>query len=231
MEFIVMLTRDDRTVADCLALAGRIAPLAGLGLKHVGFKDVGVPPATLEKLHARIKAMGAISYMEVVSTTPEACLTSARVAAELGVDCLLGGTQVDEVQAILAGKAIQYYPFPGFPRGHPTKLGGTAQDVARHCRAFLAKKCAGVDLLAYRATEADPLDLVRAAKDVLGEAWLIVAGSVNSPQRIDDLARARADAFTIGTAAIDGSFAPGQGGLEEQLKAVLAACAAAAKLR
>lgn len=231
MEFIFMLTRDDRTVADCLAVADRIAPLAELGLRHVGFKDVGVPVETLRELHARIKAMGAISYMEVVSTTTEACLTSARVAAELGVDCLLGGTQVDEVQAILAGKAIQYYPFPGFPVGHPTKLGGKPVDIAQHCRTFLDKKCAGVDLLAYRATDADPLDLVRVAKAVLGEAWLIVAGSVNSPARINDLARARADAFTIGTAAIDGSFAPGQGGLEEQLKAVLSACAKAAKLR
>jgi hypothetical protein len=231
MEFIFMLTRDDRTVADCLSVADRLAPLVEEGLRHIGFKDVGVPPKTLEALHARIKAMGAISYMEVVSTTDAACLNSARVAAGLGVDCLLGGTQVDAVQAILAGTAIQYYPFPGFPRGHPTKLGGTAVDVAQHCRAFLDKKCAGVDLLAYRATEADPLDLVRVAKAVLGEAWLIVAGSVNSPQRIDELARARADAFTIGTAAFDGSFAPGEGGLVEQLRAVLKACARAAKLR
>jgi hypothetical protein len=231
VEFIFMLTRDDRTVGDCLAVAERIAPLVEQGLRHVGFKDVGVPVETLERLHARIKAMGAISYMEVVSTTPEACLTSARVAAELGVDCLLGGTQIDEVQAILAGTAIQYYPFPGFPKGHPTKLGGTAGDIAQHCRDFLDKKCAGADLLAFRATEADPLELVRVAKAVLGEAWLIVAGSVNSPQRINDLARARADAFTIGTAAFDGSFAPGRGGLEEQLQAVLAACAKAAKLR
>lgn len=226
-----MLTRDDRTVGDCLAVADRIAPLVEQGLRHVGFKDVGVPVETLERLHARIKAMGAISYMEVVSTTPEACLTSARVAAELGVDCLLGGTQIDEVQAILSGKAIQYYPFPGFPQGHPTKLGGTAGDIAQHCRDFLDKKCAGADLLAFRATQADPLELVRVAKAVLGEAWLIVAGSVNSPQRINDLARARADAFTIGTAAFDGSFAPGLVGLEAQLRAVLAACAAAAKLR
>ena len=227
MEFIFMLTRDDRTVADCLAVAARLAPLVDKGLSHIGFKDVGVPPATLKQLHIGIKAMGAVSYMEVVSTTTEACLTSARVAAELGVDCLLGGTQVDAVQAILAGSAIQYYPFPGFPQGHPTKLGGSPADIARHCREFLHKKCAGVDLLAYRATQCDPLDMVRAARKALVDAWLIVAGSVNSPARIADLAKAGADAFTIGTAVLDGSFAPGKGGMEEQLGEVLAACAAA----
>lgn len=129
MDFIFMLTRDDRTVANCLALVDEIQPL---GLRHVGFKDVGVPFATLRELHARIKAMGAISYMEVVSTSRGAELRSAKAAAEIGVDCLLGGTHVDAVQAMLAGSAIQYYPFAGFPEGHPTRLRGSPADVARH---------------------------------------------------------------------------------------------------
>ncbi len=93
-----------------------------IGLKHVGFKDVGVPPSTLAALHGAIRASGATSYMEVVSTTPETCLNSARVAVELGVDCLLGGTDVAAMQEIVAGSKIQTFPFPGFPRGHPTKL-------------------------------------------------------------------------------------------------------------
>jgi len=224
MEFIFMLTRDDRTVANCLALVDDVAPM---GLRHVGFKDVGVPVETLRELHARIKAMGAISYMEVVSTSRAACLRSAKVAAEIGVDCLLGGTDVDDVQAILAGSAIQYYPFAGFPEGHPTRLRGTPDDVAHHCRTYLGKACAGVDLLAYRATEADPLDLVRAARAALGESWLIVAGSVNSPQRVAALAAAGANAFTIGTAVLDYSFAPGRLGVAEQLGAAISACEAA----
>jgi hypothetical protein len=226
MDFIFMLTRDDRTVANCLALVDEIQPL---GLRHVGFKDVGVPLATLRELHARIKAMGAISYMEVVSTSREAELRSAKAAAEIGVDCLLGGTHVDEVQAMLAGSAIQYYPFAGFPEGHPTRLRGSPEDVARHCRDYLAKACAGVDLLAYRATEAAPLDLVRAARAALGEAWLIVAGSVNSAQRVADLAAAGANAFTIGTAVLDESFAPGRLGVAAQLSAALSACQAASQ--
>lgn len=224
MDFIFMLTRGDRTVPECLDLVDRLAPLR---LRHVGFKDVGVDRHTLERLHAKIKAMGAVSYMEVVSTSPETALNSARVAAAIGVDCLLGGTDVDGVQKILAGSAIQYYPFAGFPEGHPTRLRGTPEDVARHCRTYLAKACAGVDLLAYRATEADPLDLVRAARGALGESWLIVAGSVNLPARVKALAEAGADAFTIGTAVFDASFLPGKPGLLDQLAAAQAASAAA----
>ena len=220
-----MLTRQDRTIADCLALFESIRPA---GLKHVGFKDIGVPPETLAALTAAIKASGAITYMEVVSTTPEACLNSARVGAELGVDRLLGGTDVAAVQEVLAGTGTRYYPFPGFPRGHPTKLAGKPDDVEAQCRAFMDQGCAGADLLAYRATEADPLALVRAARKGLGTGTLIVAGSVHSATQIRALAGAGADAFTIGSAVFDGSYAPEAGSILSQLARIQADCAGTA---
>lgn len=217
-----MLTRSDQTVLDCLDVLDDIAPL---GLRHLGFKDIGVERTTLAALTKRIRALGAASYMEVVSTTPEATLASARVARELGVDWLLGGTQVEEVLAILRGTDVRYCPFPGRPSGHPTRLGGTVADVAADCRRFQAMGCAGVDLLAYRATEADPLELVRAARrDTRG--LLLVAGSVARPEQIRALADAGADAFTIGSAALDGSFAPRHGSLRSQLREIQAVCAA-----
>jgi hypothetical protein len=220
MDFVFMLTRADQTVGDCLRVIEEIRPV---GLHHIGFKDVGVAPAVLRELVAAIRAQHATSYMEVVSTTAEACLQSARVARDLGVDRLLGGTQVDEVLAILAGSQTTYHPFPGKPSGHPTKLGGTAADVEADCRRFAAKGCAGVDLLAYRATEADPIELVRAARRGT-PGYLLVAGSVANAAQIRALADAGADAFTIGSAAFDGSFAPLLGSLRSQLEAVLAAC-------
>ena len=215
-----MLTRSDQTVPDCLDVMDEIQPL---GLTHVGFKDVGVSPEVLAELHRRIKVSGATSYMEVVSTSPEACLRSARVARDIGVDRLLGGTQVEEVLAILAGSAVRYLPFPGRPFDHPTKLAGTAAQVEADCRRFQAMGCAGVDLLAYRATEAEPLDLVRAARRGI-DGTLLVAGSVQRAEQIRELAAAGADAFTIGSAAFDGSFAPRMGSLRSQLRAVLDAC-------
>ena len=94
-----------------------------------------------------------------------------------------------------------------------------------HCRVFRSKGCAGADLLAYRATESDPLALVSAAKEGLGDGYLIVAGSVSTPAQIADLARAGADAFTIGTAVFDGAFSPRKGAIQSQLNDVLSACA------
>jgi hypothetical protein len=223
MDFIFMLTRGDKTVEDCLDVFEEIAPL---GLGHVGFKDVGVPVETLHKLMGAIRTRGAVTYMEVVSTTPESALNSARVGRELGIDRLLGGTQVEETLKILEGSRTKYYPFPGKPVGHPTKLGGTPAEIEAHATAFMASGCAGCDLLAYRATEAEPIELVRAARRGIGSGMLIVAGSVTSRDHIKALADAGADAFTIGTAVFDGSYTPTNGSIRTQLKAVLADCAA-----
>lgn len=215
-----MLTRADRTICDGLAV---LEDIRDLGIRHIGFKDVGIEPAALAELHRAIKATGATSYLEVVSTTPEACLQSAHVAREVGVDRLLGGTQLDEILAILAGTSVQYLPFPGRPFGHPTSLAGSVDTIVDDCRRFAARGAAGIDLLAYRATEADPIAIVRAARPVT-PGTLLVAGGVKTPAQVRALAEAGADAFTVGSAVFDGSFAPHVGSLRSQLKAVLDAC-------
>jgi len=215
-----MLTRADRTVRDGLDV---LEDIRSLGLRHIGFKDIGIEPAALAELHRAVKATGATSYLEVVSTTPESCLQSARVARELGVDRLLGGTQVEEILGILAGTQVQYLPFPGKPFGHPTQLGGTAEAVEADCKRFAAMGAAGVDLLAYRATEAEPIELVRAARRGT-PGTLLVAGAVKNVEQIRALKEAGADAFTVGSAVLDGSFVPNVGSLRSQLRAVLDAC-------
>jgi heptaprenylglyceryl phosphate synthase len=87
--------------------------------------------------------------------------------------------------------------------------------------------CAGADLLAFRATEAEPLELIRAARRGLGDGYLIVAGSITSAERIRAVSQAGADAFTIGTAVFDGSYNPRKGSILSQLGDVLADCEAA----
>ncbi len=229
MDFIFMLTRQDRTIADCLDVVDAIRPH---GLHNIGFKDVGVPPDVLETLNARIRESGATSWMEVVSTGPDTVLQSVRVGARIGVDRLLGGTQADAVLPILSGTRTRYLPFPGRPEGHPTKLGGSPELVEAHCRSFREQGCCGADLLAYRATEADPLALVRAARRGLGtDGMLVVAGSIAHRAQVHALAEEGVDAFTIGSAVFEGSYAPHLGSLGAQLAAVLADCASAPRVR
>ena len=218
MNFIFMLTRGDKTVANCLEVLREVLPL---GLRHVGYKDIGAPRDVLAALTERIREAGATSYMEVVSETREACIESARTAAALGVDRLLGGTDIAAIKPILADKEIAYYPFPGRPIGHPTRLEGDPADIAADCRLFMDQGAAGVDLLAYRATRADPIELVRAARAALSRGELIVAGSIDTPEQIRALRDAGVDGFTIGTAVFEGRFAPGREGVAAQIRAVL----------
>ena len=220
IDFIFMLTRHDQTIEDCLEVFEETRPV---GLRHVGFKDVGADVQTLKRLNRAIRNSGAFSFMEVVSTSLEDCLNSARNAREIGVDRLLGGTEAEQVLEVLGDSGIEYLPFPGRPVGHPTDLGGTAGDILADSRRFADLGCAGVDLLAYRATEADPLDLIRAARKGT-DGLLVVAGSIDSPHRIKAASKAGADAFTIGTAALEGAFSPRKGSLRSQLRDILAAC-------
>jgi hypothetical protein len=223
MEFIFMLTRQDQTIEDCLDLYGQIRTL---GLRHIGIKDVGVPRRIMREFAAALRRDNVASYLEVVSPEPETALASARTAVELGFDCLLGGTDIGALAEIARGTATQLFPFPGRPHGHPTRLGGTPDRIEEDCRRALALGAAGCDLLAFRATEADPLDLVRAARRGLGAKRLIVAGSINGAARIRAIAEAGADAFTIGTALLDGSYAPRKGAIASQIGEVLNDCRA-----
>jgi len=221
MDFIFMLTNKDRTVPNCLDV---MAEIADLGLTHVGFKDVGVDLATLKQLAAAIRKSGATSYVEVVSTTPETIRRSIAAAAELGVDRVLGGQDIAFAQSNLKARGIGYYPFPGRPEGHPTRLGGSQKDIEDDCTRAMQQGCPGVDLLAYRAVEDDPLKLIRAARRGLGpEGYLIVAGSIDSPDRIRAVADAGADAFTIGSAIFEDGFAAGVKGVRGQCEAVVKA--------
>lgn len=224
MDFIFMLTHQDRTVEDTLRILDEVA---SLGLRHIGFKDVGASPRLLAQLTERIREAGAISYMEVVSTDPTGSLHSAEIARDLGVDRLLGGTQVDEVLSVLWGSQTSYFPFAGRPVGHPTRLEGDQTEIESQCQTLIDKGCAGADLLAFRSIQSNPLELIAAARRGLGSrGYLIVAGSINTPEQIRTLRKLGVDAFTIGSAVFDYVFAPGARSVRDQLEGILRECTA-----
>ena len=216
MNFVFMLTAADRTVPDCLELMPQIA---GLGLSRIGFKDIGCPPATLASLVGLIKASGAEAWLEMVDLDPDATVSTARFAREIGIDVLCGGVAVDRILETLEGGAVRYLPFVGTPEGHPTALRGVPAIISRQARAAEQAGAAGVDLLAFRAVDADPIALIAATRaSISGE--LMVAGSVDTPERMKDIAGAGADSFTIGSAVFERRFAPGED-LAAQLRAVM----------
>ncbi|ASP33675.1 cupin domain-containing protein [Labrenzia sp. VG12] len=218
LRFIFMLTRDDRTVPEA---ASHLETALELGVRHIGFKDIGLPVEDLKALNARIKAKGATSYLEVVSLDRDSETASARAAVDIGVDVLLGGTRVTDVLPILKGTKIEYFPFPGQITGHPSVLEGSIEEIAASARALVGHDGVhGLDLLAYRSPLPDIPAMIAAVCEAAGKP-VIVAGSIADRERIAAVQNAGAAGFTIGTAALDGAY-PAEGtALATQLAAIV----------
>lgn len=218
-EFIFMLTRDDKTVSDARAIR---ASVADSGVTHFGCKDLGLPRSELQALIEDIRADGHTSYLEVVSETEEVTLQSARVAAEIEPDYLIGGTLIEPIQEIIAGTGIRFFPYVGQIIDHPCLLRGTLDEIVAGAQQAEQLGADGINLLAYR-WDGDVDELVEA---VLGATSLpvIAAGSVDSTERIEALSKHGIWAFTVGTAALNEAFVPGMP-LASQLKAILEASA------
>ncbi|MFC2095283.1 HisA/HisF-related TIM barrel protein [Candidatus Bipolaricaulota bacterium] len=220
VDFIFMLTRQDQTIPNA---ARHLDTAIECGIKHIGFKDVGLPFSDLKKLAIRIRESGATAYLEVVSLDAKSEATSAQAAVEIGVDRLMGGTRPHVVAPIIANAGIGYYPFPGTITGHPSVLEGTQEEIVESAMKLAAMEgVTGLDLLAYRWTEETVEELIAAVCSAV-PVPVVVAGSIGTPERIGAVARAGAAGFTIGTAAIDGRFPAASTLLNSQLQAIMKA--------
>jgi mannose-6-phosphate isomerase-like protein (cupin superfamily) len=217
LRFIFMLTRKDRTVEDA---SEHLHTALALGVRHIGFKDIGLPIDQLQALNMAIKEGGATSYLEVVSLDRDSEIASARAAAEIGVDVLLGGTRVDEVLPVIVDTDIEYCPFPGRVSGHPSLLEGSIEEIVESARALAAREGVhGLDLLGYRSRE----DVPALVKEVCAAVSkpVYVAGSIDTFEQIAVVKEAGAAGFTIGTAALDRKYPAQEEGVSGQLAAIL----------
>jgi NAD(P)H-dependent flavin oxidoreductase YrpB (nitropropane dioxygenase family) len=213
-DFIFMLTHTDRTIPDAI---DRVPDALSVGVRHIGFKDVGLPFASLRGLADRIQAAGATLYLEVVSLDAQSEEASAHTAVELGVDVLMGGTRPQVVLPVLAGTGIRYYPFPGQVMGHPSVLAGSTDAIVESaCRLAAMEGVDGLDLLAYRSG-GDVPDLISRVCRAVATKPVVVAGSIDRPTRIAAVIAAGAAGFTVGTAALDGVFPARSAALADQL--------------
>ena len=217
-EFIFMLTRDDVTLADARAV---YASIADSGVTHVGCKDVGLPREELAEFMDEIRANGHTSYLEVVAESDEATLASARVAAEVRPDYCIGGTLIPEMQEILAGTGVKFFPYvgqivgPSVPAARLDRRDRRRHEARRTSSASTASTCSPTATTAT-STSSSRQSSRRPPLPV------ICAGSVDSAERIRALASRGVWAFTIGTAALDGVLVPGAP-LGEQLDLALSA--------
>jgi hypothetical protein len=74
--------------------------------------------------------------------------------------------------------------------------------------------------VAYRYTEGNPVELAHGVADRLGRDNVIVAGSINSTERIERMHEIAPFAYTMGGALFEGAFEPG-GSFRDNLERVM----------
>ncbi len=202
---IVMLTQSDVTVANATEV---FESCKDLPVSFWGFKDVGISPAETRELLDAMKRHDKITFLEVVTYTEEACLENARMAVECGFDYLTGTRFFPSVADYLKDKPIRYHPFVGNVAGSPVTLTGTTNEILEDCRRLEQAGAHGLDLVAYRYVDGDPVEL---AKSVIASATtdVIIAGSISSQERLEIMEEISPFAFTMGSALFESRFVPG----------------------
>jgi hypothetical protein len=208
-QLIVMLTRNDQTVENAIEVFDGCRDLP---VQFWGFKNVGLPVKQMMTLVNNIRSGGKTACLEVVTYTEQECL-----AADCQFDYLMGTLFYPAVFDFLKGKPIKYSPFCGKVSGHPSILEGSIEEIIAEGQKLQAIGVDAFDLLAYRHVD-DPEALATAFIKAMSVP-VILAGSVDSFDRIDRVKAMGAWGFTIGGAFFNKKFVKG-GSFSAQVAAV-----------
>lgn len=198
---IVMLTYDDKTAPDAEEIFEQCRDCPA---EYFGFKELDLPHDSMKRLFARMRECGKKTALEVVAYTEPECIDGAKLAAECGVDMLMGTMYSDAVRDICHENGILYLPFVGEVTGRPSVLGGTIDGMIAEANSLVGRGVYGFDLLGYRFT-GDAAELNRRFASEVG-APVVIAGSIDSFERIDEVRESGAWGFTIGSAFFDNCF-------------------------
>jgi hypothetical protein len=212
---IVMLTHNDKTVHNALEV---FESCKDLPVNFWGFKDVDLPKPEMRELIKAIKNAGKTTFLEVVSYTMEECLAGAEFAVDFGFDFLMGTLFFPEVWEFLKEKDIKYSPFVGKVSGSPSILEGTVDSMVEETVFLDSQGVHGVDLLAFRHKE-NPEKL--AAEFISrSKVPVILAGSIDSFEKIEFVNNVNPWGFTMGSALFTRNFVP-KGSFRQNLEAVV----------
>ncbi|TQC44687.1 hypothetical protein EEB14_35945 [Rhodococcus sp. WS4] len=216
-QIVVMLTHNDVTVSnarDCFRDA------ADLPVQYWGFKDVGLDMPEMERLVGDFKEAGKTPVLEVVNFDEKDLLEAAALAVDCGVEYFTGGVFSQAVMERVQAAGMKYFPFCGDVSGSPIALTGSPEDVLGDATRLRDLGADGVDLVAYRYAGGDPIHLAKLVEYQLGGENLIIAGSINSVDRIQRMHEIGPFGYTMGGALFEGVFVPG-GSFRDNLEHVV----------
>lgn len=214
-ELIVMLTHNDVTVKNAQEVFNSCKDMEQV--KNWGFKNVGLPVDEMKALVQSMKDCGKKTFLEVVTYTEEESLKNAMLAVECGFDCLCGTLFYDSVWEYLKDKPITYEPFIGEVYGSPSVLEGSIYEIVAQAKKLEEKGVKGFDLLAYRYTGDPEILADNCVKNL--DAEVVMAGSIDSEDRLNKVNEINPAAFTMGSALFKKMFVP-DGDFRENLEKV-----------
>lgn len=200
-ELIVMLTWHDYTVENAAQVFEQCKDSAA---HYWGFKEHPLPHEQMRQLYKRMHDCGKTTLMEVVAYTEHEGLEAAQLAAECQCDIVMGTKYSDTIRDYCHSHGLRYMPFVGTVTGRPSVLQGTIDDIVAEARALVDKGVDGIDLLAYRYT-GDVVALMQAVTAAV-TVPVVMAGSIDSRERLDQVSQSGAWAFTIGSAFFEHRF-------------------------
>jgi hypothetical protein len=205
-QIIVMLTHNDVTVSNAREI---FRDSADLPVQYWGFKDVGLSTAEMELLVGDFKTAGKTPVLEIVNFNEEELLEAASLAIDCGIEYFTGGKFSQAVMERVQSAGLKYFPFCGDIGGSPIELKGTAEEILQDAIKLRELGVDGIDLVAYRLSEGDPIQLAKLVEHQLGGENLIIAGSINSEERIRRMQEISPFGYTMGGALFEGAFVPG----------------------
>lgn len=204
MNLIIMLTNHDLTVPNAMEVFNECCDLP---VQHWGFKDVGLPEDQMRELVRRMKDCGKTTYLEVVTYSEEECLRGAKLAIDCGFDYLMGTLYYPSVGKLFQNTSTKYLPFCGKVWGSPSILGESIDGIVDDAVCLSKSEgVAGLDLLAYRF----PGDVPALIRTYMQKVPVptVIAGSIDSTERLDFMKEVQPWGFTIGSALFASKYKP-----------------------
>lgn len=204
IELIAMLTHNDKTVDDARKV---FAESVDAPTQHWGFKDTGLSSEERALLARDMKDAGKTVHFESLEEEEPRCLAAAQFAIDNGLDYLIGMAYHPSVAALLAEAKVGYLPTCGARSGIPRMLHGSIEDIVADANR-IRPHADGVALSLYRWTDGDPGLLGKAFIEEV-QSPVVVTGSINSTERMDEIARLAPWGITVGSALFDDAFGAG----------------------
>jgi len=215
-KLILMFTHNDVTVEDAIE---RFEEVKDLEVDYYGFKEIGLEPDNMKKLVDKIHSIGKEAFLEVVEYEEKKIAGPAKMAVDMGFDYLMGTIYYPSIWDII-GKKIKYFPFCGKIYDRPSVLDGTIEEIVADAKRLEKAGVDGFDILAYRYKYPEKVDkLISSVKDAV-DIPIVLAGSINSFERLQETIDYGVWGFTIGGAFFEKKFAP-EGSFKDNVKAMV----------